>query len=479
MCRLLRYAVLSDLLHSCFLEVVTASQSKFYDSCTPVAHEPMTISVWAERFLLKTNFNIVLHHQTPPEHLHSAFFDAMTIKKWPSSCSYAVSSIHTYRHAGAQFRRAGFAYNIYIRTHSSSSNGRTAQQNEDLKKPEKAALVEIEGLRKIDPVNPPRSTVPPPLNLPTKGDDNIALYYFRVGRAYGSFYWVGIKAVWNNHKASKALQQRIAKDAGAATFKSVSATKRLQLLNRSEFQLLARNSHDIGKLPLFGLLVCLFGEWLPLLVPFIPGAVPGTCRIPKQIRGMRAKAEERRRVSFRRGTSEPSKAQMPNPQEDTPSGLARTEWPMIQKEYAAWVLQKLRDDQLYHLSSSLNLHNRMWDRVQLPPPSFLLRRGISKHLAYLASDDKLLLRADGVRSLEADELKIACEERGLDVLGKREETLSHDLSWWLNRQKEDEGKGFVMFTMLFRRLAIREWVLLNLKANESLQTQRMEDKSIN
>lgn len=401
----------------------------------------------------------------------------MTTKKWASSCSYAVSSVHPSRHVGLRLsalRRVGFAHSI--RQHSSNS-GRTAQQEEDLKRPEKAAVVEIGGLRKIDPVNPPRSTVPPPLNLPTKGNENVALYYFRIGRAYGSFYWVGIKAVWNNHKASKALQERVAKDAGAATFRSVPTVKRLQLLNRSEFQLLERNNYDIGKLPLFGLLVCLFGEWLPLLVPFIPGAVPGTCRIPKQIRGMRAKAEERRRISFRRGISEPSSAQLPERHEDTPGGLARTEWPMTQKEYANWVLSKLRDDQLHHLSSSLNLHNRIWDRVQLPPPSFLLRRGISKHLAYLASDDKLLLRAGGVRGLDNDELKIACEERGMDVLGKREETLDSDLSWWLNRQKEDEGKGFAMFTMLFRRLAIRDWVRLNLKANQSLQTQRVEDES--
>lgn len=373
----------------------------------------------------------------------------MTVRKWPSSCSY-----HTYRYDGilpsSALRRACFAqhHRLY-----SSDQGRTPQQNKDLRRPEKAALVDIERLRKLDPVNPPKSTLPPPLKLPTKGDENAALYYFRIGRAYGSFYWVGIKAVWNNHKASKVLQQRVTEDAGAATFRSVTAAQKLHLLNRSEFQLLARNSYDIGKLPLFGLLVCLFGEWLPLLVPFIPGAVPGTCRIPKQIRGMRAKAEDRRRVAFRQGTSEPSKQQLPHPDEDTPAGLARVGWPMAQKDYAVWMLQKLRDDQLYHLSSSLNLHNRMWDRVQLPPPSFLLRRAISKRLAYLTSDDKLLLSAGDVLKLDEEELKIACEERGIDVLGKREETLSKELSWWLGRQKEDEGKGFAMFVMLFRRYA--------------------------
>lgn len=374
--------------------------------------------------------------------------------RWPS----AVSSLRNLHNARLRITTTS------IRRYASKPE----VQEEDLNRHEKAALVEVIGLRRIDPVNPPRSTLPPPLKLPTKGDENVALYYFRIGRAYGSFYWVGIKAVWFNFKASQELRERVKRDVQAESPRSIAQSTWLKHLSRSEFQLLERNNHDIGKLPFFGLLVALFGEWLPLLVPFIPGAVPGTCRIPKQIQGMRAKAEERRRISFRRGISEPTKDQMPD-LSAVPEPLAKVEWPSSQKEYAAHLLQRLRDDQLFHISCTLNLHNRLWDRlldrIQMPPPSALLRRGLSKRLAYLASDDKLLDRDGGASTLSSDELNIACEERGLDVLGKREDTLRQDLSWWLARQKEDQGKGAAIFTMLFRRLAMREWVELNVKAN--------------
>jgi len=229
--------------------------------------------------------------------------------------------------------------------------------------------------------------------------------------------------------------------------RGASASSMLDHLKRSEFQLLARNSYDISKLPFFAVLVAIFGEWLPLLVPFIPSVVPGTCRIPKQIRGMRAKAEERRRISFRRGIAEPAKDQI----------LAAVDanaqnWPMSGKVFVSETLKRLKHEQLYHLSCTLNNHNSLWDRVQLPPPAALLRRGLSKRITYVVSDDKLLNRIHGAASrLTPDELAIACEERGIDVLGKREETLRQDLESWLERQKEDRGSGKTLMVLLFRR----------------------------
>ncbi|KXT03157.1 hypothetical protein AC578_7695 [Pseudocercospora eumusae] len=366
----------------------------------------------------------------------------------PSSCLRAVSSLHTPRQH-AFLRQTAIQRIAFIRKQPqpqicrwASSSSSSSQP--DLSRPEQAAWAEIKGLKKSDPINPSRSTLPPPLKLPTRASENVALYYFRIGRAYGSFYWVGIKAVWFNYKAAKQLRERIRKKAG----QKASRSKELGLMTRSEFQLLARNSHDIGKLPFFGLLAALCGEWLPLIVPFIPAAVPGTCRIPKQIEGMRKKAEERRRISFRQGISEPGADQLRV--EAAPSS-GSIEYPMSRKEFAAQMLSKLRDDQLFHLSSTLNLHNRMWDRIQLPPPSFLLRRGLSKHLSYLASDDFLLERYGGAAKLTADEVDIACEERGMDVLGRPEHKLRENLSWWLARQKDDNGRGSALFAMLFRR----------------------------
>ncbi|SMQ55440.1 unnamed protein product [Zymoseptoria tritici ST99CH_3D7] len=386
--------------------------------------------------------------------------------RWPSSCSRAASSISTYSNGSLQQqlllvrrRNNGFLKSSTARYISSSPRRLDSKDKQDARPgPEKAALVAIQNGRNVHTVNPPSSTLPPPLKLPERGDSSTPIYYFKIGRAYGSFYWLGLKAVWFNHQAVKLLKARLpkpAKEGGPGQERASPPLERLSHLTRAEHQLLARDAYDIGKLPFFGVLVCIFGEWLPLIVPFIPSAVPGTCRIPKQIRGMRAKAEDRRRVAFRNGISEPSKEQFFGGAEskDTKQERKSLEWPTTRKEHIVGLLTRLRDDQLYHLSSVLNLHNRFWDRIQLPPPSFLLRRALSRNLTYLASDDFLLLKSGdkALNELLPEEVAIACEQRGIDVLGKRDETLRKELWQWLKKQKADGGKGKALFTMLFRR----------------------------
>ena len=312
-----------------------------------------------------------------------------------------------------------------------------------------------------DAINPPRSTLPPPLSLPTRGSETIFVYWFNIGRAYATFYKNGVKAVWYNYKATRLLKARIAtKDIAEAAQKG--------LITRSEFQLLKRNDRDIGKLPLFGVLVLILGEWLPLFVPLMPNAVPGTCRIPKQVTGMREKAEQRRRISFRQGITIPSDQQVSAM--ESGSRTTQAAWALaFDPDHRRTLLRSLRDDQLHHLSSTLTLHSRLWDRIQLPPPAFLLRRAINKHLAYVAQDDFLLLKSDGAASrLSPDELQTACEERGLDVLGRKDEVLVQSLRWWLRRQEEDAGSGRVVLAMLFRRLVMREWVRVNVRANQGV-----------
>lgn len=331
--------------------------------------------------------------------------------------------------------------------------------------PVKGAVTAVESNSITDPLNPPLSTLPPPLDLPTRGEEQRVVYWLRIGRAYGRFYKDGIKAVWNNWTAATKLKQRL----GNARIEDAVHNGKI---NRAEFQLLARSRYDNGKLPFFGLLVLIFGEWLPLLVPFIPNAVPGTCRIPKQIRGMQEKAEERRRLSFRQGILEPEYTQLPSgllggKEENTLEGDTN-EWPLASNAaYRSRLLKSLHPGQLLHLSSTLSLHSTIWDRIQLPPPTLFLRQRISSRLAYLAQDDILLLRSRGpTQHLSQQELHLACSERGIDVLGKPDKTLRENLTWWLQRQHEDRGRGRAMMVLLFRRLVMSEWVKLNLEANE-------------
>ncbi|OQO08086.1 hypothetical protein B0A48_06880 [Cryoendolithus antarcticus] len=305
-----------------------------------------------------------------------------------------------------------------------------------------------------DEVNPPLSTCPPPLDLPIRGDEAGPVYWFRIGRAYGGFYKAGLKAVWHNHKAASALKKRIFSDLKqqprSRQWKSIREDAVSQgLVTRAEYQLLERNAFDVGKLPIFGVLVLIFGEWLPLLVPFMPGAVPGTCRIPKQVKGMREKAETRRRVSFRHGVGAPEVENLGLDEAGKESG--GKSWPMARAKNIKKVLQKLRTDQLLHMSSSLDLHGSIWDRVQLPPPGVLLRRRVTDRLQSVTMDDQLLLRNGGIQKLSGQELALACEERGIDVLHGRTEKLQEALKTWLQWQKEDGGRGRALMKMLFNR----------------------------
>ena len=323
-----------------------------------------------------------------------------------------------------------------------------------------------------DPINPPRSTLPPRLDLPTRGSESVFVYYFNLGRAYGRFYKDGIKAVWYNNKAARALRKRILADLGVNTRDANGMRTLIEQvrLTRSDFQLIRRNDHDIGKLPLFGLLVLVFGEWLPLIVPFIPNAVPSTCRIPKQQRQMQEKNEKRRQWAFTLGISEPTAEQWAD--RKTAQNSSAFTWPMaFDTRYIRHEVQRLRLDQLYHLSCTLGLHKHFWDKLQLPP-IVMTGRAIMNRFMYLAQDDYLLLNRGRDKSFEVakrlspEELRIAVAERGFDVLGHSDEALRERLVWWLDRQAKDRARGRAMLGMLFRRLVIREWVNLNLPADE-------------
>lgn len=415
--------------------------------------------------------------------------------RWPSGCLSAVSSISYHHHATSRLivsRPVLLLSSPHKRRYAKGrprpdpqrlakqSRGNVESRPETALPPPdavKSAFQIVSAGAKHDPINPPRSTIPPPLDLPVRGDQGTFSYLFNLGRAYGRFYKNGIKAVWYNYRASRALWERLQKDGGIKG-RDFTAAVQNGILSRSDFQLLKRNAHDIGKLPLFGVLVLIFGEWLPLIVPFIPNAVPTTCRIPKQQLQMQEKAEERRRRAFMLGVSEPSAEQWAGGSSSSVASWSAA----FDRKHLDEIIGKLRPDQLYHLSCTLTLHKHIWDRVQLPPPSFLLRGAIARRLQYLAQDDLLLLNSDQASvnqaqswsrnatskpamSLSPDELRIALAERGFDVLGHSDETLRGRLIWWLDRQLQDEGNGGAMFGMLFRRLVMREWVKLNLKAN--------------
>ena len=385
--------------------------------------------------------------------------------RYPSSCLQAVSCLKRTQNAtstpsfhiaysAALFLPTQSRQYSFSRTSSRNSSNRPPAPKFDLKprSPTHVAKTVVEA------VNPPLTTLPPHLDLPDRGSEAYPIYLYRIGRAYGTFYKDGLKNVWRNHKDASALKKRVVADLNAQKpnlANPLSASKRWSafrdeavhhgVVKRAEFQQLERNARDIGKLPLFGVLVLLFGEWLPLLVPFMPNRVPGTCRIPKQVRGMREKSEARRKASFRSGVV------VPEPGQVAPGEAQGGKWRMTDRANVQDVLKNLGSEQLMHLSCALNLHSGFWDRLQTMPPAGLLRRAVCARMQYIALDDFLLVEAGGPAALSSEEVMIACEERGIDVLGKPEAKLRAELQAWVHKQEQDDGRGPAMLEMLCRR----------------------------
>lgn len=263
--------------------------------------------------------------------------------------------------------------------------------------------------RSLSKVNGPPSTLPAPLIIPVRQKDQpfFPSYAFALGKAYLAFYKTGVWNVWSNFKASQSIQRHV-DDKYSSSLKAAVADG---ALTRHDFQLLVRNWHDIRRVPLFALVVAVCGEFTPLVVIAVSNVVPWTCRIPKQVESDRRRLEERRTISFRNLTSVP-------PKDRGVGNLGRME--------------------LLHISWSLGLSSKMWDWLggQLPGlPTWILRRKVRRRIEYLEMDDGLIEAGTGLKDMESEECKMACVERGINVLGRSDDQIRADLGAWLRSRK--------------------------------------------
>ncbi|KAF7876445.1 hypothetical protein EAF04_001536 [Stromatinia cepivora] len=269
-------------------------------------------------------------------------------------------------------------------------------------------------------INGPPSTLPAPLDLPIREPNQpfFFKYAFTLGKAYAKFYKTGVKNIYYNFIASRTIQTTIDEKYKS----SLSSAVKGALLSRSDFQLLVRNRHDVKRVPIFALVFLICGEFTPLVVIAISNVVPWTCRIPKQVDADRKKLEERRAISFRNLT-------MKTP----PVGTA---------------VQDLRRMQLLHISWSLGLSSSMWDYIggRLPGlPNAILRRKVARRVKYLELDDMLIKSEGGVKQMYEEELRMACVERGIDVMGRDVHMLRMHLNAWL-RSREKVGVETLLLT---------------------------------
>jgi hypothetical protein len=293
----------------------------------------------------------------------------------------------------------------------------------------------------IDKINPPSTTLPAPLDFPERQPDQGTIsYYLKVGKAYWAFYKIGIKNVWRNAQERRRLvrRKRMHKKNPPPAMPDTKQNPVLderalgQYTNypftRAEFQFFTRSWRDAKRIPIFVVLLGVFGEYLPLIVIFCTPLVPYTCRIPKQIRKAREKTEERRSRSFR-------------------GDLGAVPSPLRVGTTADEVVKEVKDldeVQIRHIGRSLGLYFNFWETFgSVWPPNFALRNRVKKRLQYLEIDDALFRRDGGVSQLKGDEeIKIAAEDRGIDILNRKTDDIHRILKAW--EQGAEQGRTVSM-----------------------------------
>ncbi|KAI2466905.1 hypothetical protein F4781DRAFT_403979 [Annulohypoxylon bovei var. microspora] len=243
-------------------------------------------------------------------------------------------------------------------------------------------------------LNPPASTRPPPLVLPTRDPSTSTIsYWYQYGKAYTTFYKTGLRAIFTNRRL-------LAQSPSAST--PTSST----LPTRSDSLLRQRVRHDLPRLPAFGLLLLLFGELTPFVVLAFPRLTPYTCRIPTQVDVLQRGTEARRAASA--------------------ASLARVQGPARGSLASG------------HVCRSLGLTNALWDRVGLDSP--FGAAAAARAVRRIAADDAMIRDGGAVADLVDEEVVLACEDRGMYVRGKSVEGLRGELEEWL-RKSAPEKRG--------------------------------------
>ena len=261
-------------------------------------------------------------------------------------------------------------------------------------------------------LNPPSTTLPPPLDLPTRDPETPNYkYYYRLGKAYATFYKNGLKAIWTNYKAVRALNPP------SDLYTAVITDK----ITRANFQLICRSRADTRKLPPFILLWLVCGEFTPLVVLYVGAIIPKTIWIPKQFEAARKKAEARRtRFGPRSVTDDigPLSSQL----------LDRTKEPIPPRTQRAIFSDAARCYGLYPV---------WWDQVfGERNPQWEIRRRLRKYVRYIETDDYAIEKDGGIGGLDEREVVRACEERAIDVLGKGDKELRSELNKYFQKWKQ-------------------------------------------
>ncbi|KAF2827562.1 hypothetical protein CC86DRAFT_369661 [Ophiobolus disseminans] len=281
------------------------------------------------------------------------------------------------------------------------------------------ASTQVPMARAKESLNPPPFTHAPELAVPArKSNQGYLSYLWKAGRSYLSFYKTGVSNVRQTSKLARTLREKAAKHPNS------------DVLTRAEWQIVQRSKKDMLRLPAFGAIFLIFGEWTPLLVMYITPLIPEPCRIPNQVQRDLEKTEKARKER-----SNMNSAQMMRLMHKD-RGIAGADPSKAKVSSQAESIRTENALQLTHLdlvlaSARYNCHSRLWDLLFLTPPKFWLQRNVRKKYEYLRTDDRLIERDGGCQALDWRETQRAAIERGFDVAGKKEEDVRRSLAtWW-------------------------------------------------
>ncbi|KAF2794997.1 hypothetical protein K505DRAFT_324388 [Melanomma pulvis-pyrius CBS 109.77] len=367
----------------------------------------------------RSALNVQCHRQF---HLHRlAVLPSLTQPQWHDRS--VTTSIHPYLPRSQFLRHASSSNAAAVKPSPSSA----VHTNPSKPKSQIAASTRLttshaplRTAEASEKLNPPQETYAPELNLPEQKPGQGKLkWLFHAGRAYIAFYKGGIKNVRSTASLAKSIRAK------------AQGRKEEDVFTRAEWQIVRRSKRDMLRLPAFGILVLLLGEWLPLIALYITPVIPEPCRIPGQTKRSLEKQEKRRRERQRRLGLDAARLVGTDRKPGIPRSMNAV--PAV-NSVGPEDVDRLDLFSLLALSTKLDAHSKFWDFVFLTPPKSILRWDVGRKLAYLRKDDGLIQRDGGWQGLGKEEGKRACIERGINVLGRSDQNMRNDLAAWFAKR---------------------------------------------
>ena len=291
-------------------------------------------------------------------------------------------------------------------TNPPARNNAVATSNTTKSSTATTSLEVIQNALQTDRLNPPPTTRPPPLTLPTRQPEQAAYqYYYSLGKAFLTFYKTAFKNLYANYQHTRTLNSRLSAQTPEEALHKGNLT-------RAEWLLMKRTRADLLRIPAFGLVFAICGEFTPFVVLAMSHVVPRSLWIPKQVEKARRQLEERRKEFFR--TPDPALG--------------------LEAEMKGGKVDKMAKPVVLHIGRSLGLYSTVWDRMGIPPTP-VVRRRVKKRMEFVEIDDAAIERDGGAEALNGEEVARAAELRGIDVLGWDAVALKGVLEQWLQARK--------------------------------------------